>query len=64
MQTVIETRAFQNSAKTAGMTDAEIGSAIEIVSADPLAGDLIVGSGGCRKVRVAGRGKASPAAIG
>ena len=57
VQTVIETRAFQSSARTAGMTDSEIGAAIEIVSADPMAGDLIVGSGGCRKVRVAGRGK-------
>jgi putative transcriptional regulator len=28
-----------------------------MVSKTPLAGDLIVGSGGCRKVRVAGRGK-------
>lgn len=27
------------------------------LAADPEQGDLIVGSGGCRKVRVAGRGK-------
>jgi len=39
------------------MTSVEVSAAIEMVSADPLAGDLIVGSGGCRKVRVAGRGK-------
>ena len=57
MHTVIETVAFQNAAKAAGMTDAERTAAIDIVSHNPVAGDLIVGSGGCRKVRVAGRGK-------
>lgn len=30
--------------------------AVDTVSDDPTAGDLIVGSGGCRKVRIAGRG--------
>lgn len=28
-----------------------------MLAASPLAGDLIVGSGGCRKVRIAGRGR-------
>ena len=28
-----------------------------MLATDPAAGDLIVGSGGCRKVRLAGRGK-------
>lgn len=31
--------------------------AVDIVAANPLAGDLIVGSGGCRKLRIAGKGK-------
>jgi hypothetical protein len=57
MQTVVETPAYLSAAKAAGMTEAERSAAVDIVSADPLAGDLIVGSGGCRKVRVAGRGK-------
>ncbi len=30
---------------------------VNLVADNPLAGDLIVSSGGCRKVRVAGRGK-------
>lgn len=38
------------------MTDVEMTTAINTVSASPLSGDLIVGSGGCRKVRIAGRG--------
>ncbi len=28
-----------------------------MLAANPLAGELIVGSGGCRKVRIAGRGR-------
>jgi hypothetical protein len=57
MQTVAETAAYLRSADAAGMTEAERRLAIDTVSADPTAGDLIVGSGGCRKLRIAGRGK-------
>lgn len=32
-------------------------AAVDLVAFDPLVGDLIVGSGGCRKARLAGRGK-------
>jgi len=39
------------------MTDAERAGAVDVIAANPTTGDLIVGSGGCRKVRVAGRGK-------
>lgn len=56
METVIETSAFSRAAKDAGMTEAERTAAIDTISANPDAGDLIVGTGGCRKVRVAGRG--------
>jgi hypothetical protein len=56
-QTVIETDTYIGSAKSAGMTDVERKAAIDIVSANPIAGDLIVGSGGCRRLGVAGRGK-------
>jgi len=38
------------------MTEAERKLAVDTVAADPMAGDLIVGSGGCRKLRIAGRG--------
>lgn len=56
METVIETRAFDRAAKNAGMTDAERTSAILMIAADPEVGEVIVGTGGCRKVRIAGRG--------
>jgi len=54
---VIETRAYLASAKNAGMTADEMEAAVMTVAADPMAGDLIVGSSGCRKVRLAGRGR-------
>ena len=57
MHTVAETPAYIASARRAGMTDAEMSLAVNIVAADPQAGDLIKGSGGCRQVRVAGRSK-------
>jgi len=57
LHTVAETAAFIASADKAGMTDAERREAIAQIAANPSAGDLVVGSGGVRKVRVAGRGK-------
>lgn len=57
MQTVIETRAYLAAADDAGMSDEEMESAKDIIARDPTAGDLIVGSGGVRKLRVAGKGK-------
>lgn len=38
------------------MSAEEMAAAVDMVSANPSAGDLIVGSGGCRKLRLAGRG--------
>ena len=57
MHTVVETPTYLASAKEEGMTADERRAVVDIVSADPAAGDLIVGSGGCRKLRVAGKGK-------
>jgi len=57
MHTVIETPSFLSSAKAEGMTEEERIAAVDAIAADPKAGRMIVGSGGCRKVRVAGRGK-------
>ncbi len=54
---MIETAAYLRSARIAGMTPDEMAAAVDRVSADPNAGAVIVGSGGCRKVRIAGRGK-------
>lgn len=57
MRTVVETPAYLSSAKEEGMTTAEMKEVVDFVSINPDAGDLIVGSGGCRKLRVAGKGK-------
>ena len=56
MQTVAQLPAFLRQAKQEGMTDAEITDAVDMIAANPLTGDLIVGTGGMRKVRIAGRG--------
>lgn len=39
------------------MTEEEISNLVDMLAADPESGDVIKGTGGCRKVRVAGRGK-------
>lgn len=59
MQTVVETPDYLHDAKAAGVGDDERRSIVEHVAANPKAGDLIVGSGGARKIRFAapGRGK-------
>ena len=57
MHTVVETQPFLRSARDNGMSDRERAAVVDTVAGEPTAGDLIVGSGGCRKLRVAGRGK-------
>lgn len=57
MHTVCETHAFVKAAAAAGMSAAEVEALVTFLAANPLAGDAIKGTGGCRKVRVAGRGK-------
>lgn len=57
MHTVVETPEFLSAARKAGMTDGERLGAIDFIAANPEAGDLIPGTGGCRKVRIARQGK-------
>lgn len=57
METVVETPAYLAAANDAGMSEAERTAAVDLVSANPEVGDLIVGTGGCRKVRLAGKGR-------
>jgi len=57
MQTVIETPFFLADAKAAGVTDDERRAIVEIIAAEPEAGDVIPGTGGARKVRIGGKGK-------
>ena len=57
MHTVVETAAYLADAKAAGMTEHERNAVVEMIASHPEAGDEIGGTGGARKVRVAGRGK-------
>jgi hypothetical protein len=56
MQTVVETPEFLVAAKKAGMTDEERVAAVDVIAANPSAGTVIPGTGGCRKVRIAREG--------
>ncbi|RVU15648.1 type II toxin-antitoxin system RelE/ParE family toxin [Methylobacterium oryzihabitans] len=51
MQTVVQTPTFLADAKAAGVEDDEVAFMTAVIAADPLAGDLIPGTGGARKVR-------------
>jgi len=57
MHTVVETPSYLADAKAAGLTEAEREAVVEMIAYQPEAGDEIGGTGGARKVRVAGRGK-------
>jgi hypothetical protein len=61
MHCVAETQPFRRAADKAGMTEDEINRLKVFLSENPDAGDLIVGTGGARKLRFAkpGGGKSS-----
>lgn len=59
VHTVIETSAYLAAAKDAGMTAEEQQVVVDLIAANPEAGDIMPGCGGARKLRVArpGSGK-------
>src|SRR5258707_14237595 len=57
MHAVIETHSFRRAANAAGVSETERLAIIDVVSADPTAGDLMEGTGGARKLRFAAKGK-------
>jgi len=57
MHGVCETHVFRRAAAQAGMTEDEITRLVDFLAENPTAGDEMAGTGGCRKVRVSGRGK-------
>jgi hypothetical protein len=57
MHAVALTHAFVRAAKQAGMTEDEVDGLVDYLAENPTAGVEIAGTGGCRKVRVAGRGR-------
>ena len=57
MQAVIETGSYLRAAKDAGMSPEEMTAAVDLVATAPEDGDIMQGTGGVRKARLAGRGK-------
>lgn len=57
MQTIIRTPTFLSDAKAAGLSDDEQNDIVSEISKSPSAGAIMEGTGGCRKLRFAGRGK-------
>jgi hypothetical protein len=57
MHAVIETPTFIRDSDKAGVSEGERHSMVDEIAANPIAGDLIPGTGGARKIRFAGRGK-------
>ena len=57
MHGVCQTHAFNRAAAKAGMSEEEITDLATYLALNPTAGEDLVGTGGCRKLRVAGRGK-------
>jgi hypothetical protein len=57
MHAVIETPRFLASAEREGLDDDERMSIVTLIATNPTLGDLIPGTGGARKLRMAGRGK-------
>lgn len=57
LREVAFTAGFLADAKSEGMTQTDLDALVQLLAVNPDAGDLIAGSGGCRKVRLAGRGK-------
>ena len=57
MHTVIETPDYLQDAKDAGLSEDEMAAIVEIIASGPKAGDVMVGTGGARKLRFAASGK-------
>jgi hypothetical protein len=56
MQTVLSTSTYARQAKALRLSEDELRAIETTLAADPLSGDVIPGTGGARKMRVAGRG--------
>lgn len=59
MHTVIESPTVLADCQKAGVSDKDRGMMVSAISNDPKKGDVMPGTGGARKLRFAGRGKAS-----
>ena len=57
MKAVIETPTFLASARDVGLSEEFRSFIVQTISDDPMMGDIMPGTGGCRKSRFPGRGK-------
>jgi hypothetical protein len=57
MHGVIRTETFLKDARAAGLSESDQQLIVVAISENPMLGDLMPGTGGCRKVRFAGKGK-------
>ena len=57
MHAVIQTPTFLADAKASNLSDEERDDIVSFISKNPQAGDMMEGTGGCYKLRFAGRGK-------
>jgi hypothetical protein len=53
LHTAVETPSYRRAARDAGLGEEDLDAVLDAVMADPAAGELIPGSGGIRKVRIA-----------
>ena len=56
MHSVVELPTFLRAAEREGLSEEDRTAIVDLIAGDPTIGDVIQGTGGCRKVRVAGRG--------
>jgi hypothetical protein len=64
MHTVIETPTFLSDCRRAGLSEDARLDIVGAIADDPLAGDVITGTGGARKRRFAGHGKGKSGGYG
>ncbi|RIK91874.1 MAG: addiction module toxin RelE [Proteobacteria bacterium] len=57
MHVIVETEMFLRAAKLTGVSDEEREGIVSWLAANPTAGDVIQGTGGVRKARIAAKGK-------
>jgi hypothetical protein len=57
VHTVVETPTYLSDAKNAGLNESDRARVVALVARSPTSGDMIEGSGGARKLRVARKGQ-------
>ncbi|BCI68081.1 hypothetical protein AAJCM20276_27050 [Acetobacter aceti] len=56
LHSVCELKSFRNAAFASGLDEQDISLIVDILSKNPQAGDVMQGTGGCRKLRFAKKG--------